>query len=171
MTRKGVGATEKSITMQLVAQHILRKGDPRFAAVDQAAFAAKNLYNAALYLVRQSFIFADTHLNYYRLHARMKDTEAYKALPRSEHYVVEVVYERDLERAAVDPALAAGVDIGLNYLAAITSTKPGFVPVLVNGRPLKAINQAYNKRIAELQTKLGKTGRTALMKRLTTQII
>src|SRR5439155_22969702 len=78
-----------------------------------------------------------------------------RIVPRSEHYVVEVVYERDLERAAIDPALAAGVDIGLNYLAAITSTKPGFVPVLVNGRPLKAINQAYNKRIAELQTKLG----------------
>jgi putative transposase len=82
---------------------------------------------------------------------------------------VEVIYERDIEPAAVDPALVAGVDIGLNNLAAITSNKPGFVPVLVNGRPLKHINQFYNKRIAHLQAKLGTTGRTALMKRLTTR--
>ena len=42
--------------MQLTEQHIVSKGDSRFAAIDAAAFAAKNLYNAANYLVRQSFI-------------------------------------------------------------------------------------------------------------------
>lgn len=43
--------------MQLVEQHVISKHDPRFAAIDAAAFKAKNLYNAANYLVRQSFIF------------------------------------------------------------------------------------------------------------------
>ncbi|HTD20630.1 MAG TPA: RNA-guided endonuclease TnpB family protein, partial [Ktedonobacteraceae bacterium] len=43
--------------MQLVEQTIIDRGDPRFAEIDHAAFAAKNLYNAANYLVRQSFIF------------------------------------------------------------------------------------------------------------------
>ena len=42
--------------MQLVEQHILTRNDSRFEVVDRAAFAAKNLYNAANYLVRQSFI-------------------------------------------------------------------------------------------------------------------
>jgi putative transposase len=246
--------------MQLVEQIILRPGDARFAAVDTAAFAAKNLYNAALYLVRQSFIFAGAYLNYYDVHARMKKTKAYQALPRkvsqqvlrmldqnwhgffaamqawqadpskfeqrpglpryldktdgryvliytiqalskpalkqgsiqpsgldirvqtrqtriaqvrivpkSQFYVVEVVYEKDVEPAAVDAALVAGIDVGLNNLAAITSNKPGFVPVLVNGRPVKYINQGYNKRRAELQAKLGKPGRTKRMERLTTR--
>src|SRR5919108_2045787 len=68
--------------MQLVEQHILTKGDPRFACVDQAAFAAKNLYNAANYLVRQSFINENHYLNYYDIHAQMKRHEAYQALPR-----------------------------------------------------------------------------------------
>jgi len=92
-----------------------------------------------------------------------------RIVPRGQFYVVEVVYEKDVEQAAVDPNLAAGIDIGLNNLAAITSNKPGFVPVLVNGRPVKHINQGYNKRRAELQTKLGKPGRTRRMERLTTR--
>ena len=42
----------------------------------------------------------------------------------------------------------------MNVLAAFTSNKPGFKPVVVNGRPLKSINQFYNKRNAELQANL-----------------
>src|SRR5437016_1062160 len=68
--------------MHLVEQHILTNTHPRFAALDQAAFAAKNLYNAANYLVRQSFIHQNLYLNYYDVHAQMKAHEAYQALPR-----------------------------------------------------------------------------------------
>src|SRR5262249_3844823 len=58
--------------------------------------------------------------------------------------------------------------IGLNNLAALTSNKAGFIPRIVNGRPVKSINQLYNKRKAKLQHKLGTTGTTAQMERLTT---
>ena len=44
--------------------------------------------------------------------------------------------------------------MGVNTLAAITSNKPGFVPLLVNGRPLKSLNQPYNKRCAKRQARL-----------------
>src|SRR5438034_2568882 len=67
--------------MQLVEQHILSKNDPSYAVLDQAAFAAKNLYNAANYVVRQSFIHEGIYLNYHEMHRRMKDHEAYQALP------------------------------------------------------------------------------------------
>jgi len=90
-----------------------------------------------------------------------------RIVPRSGFYVVEVIYERDVVPAAVDPALVAGIDVGLNNLAAITSNKPGFIPVLVNGRPLKHSNQFYNKRTAQLQSKLGRKGSTRLMERIT----
>lgn len=43
--------------MQLTEQHIIERDDPRFAVVDAAAFQSKNLYNAALYEMRQAFIF------------------------------------------------------------------------------------------------------------------
>jgi len=34
-------------TVQLVEQHCISKSDPRFAVIDAAAFASKNLYNQA----------------------------------------------------------------------------------------------------------------------------
>ncbi|MDQ2097777.1 MAG: transposase [Tychonema bourrellyi B0820] len=50
--------------------------------------------------------------------------------------------------------LVASIDLGLNNLVALTSNQPGFVPLLINGRPLKSINQFYNKRKAQLQSQL-----------------
>src|SRR5260370_7110815 len=61
----------------------------------------------------------------------------------------------------------AAIDIGVKKLAGITSNKVGFTPGLVNGRPIKSVNQFYNKRKAELQKKLGTTGFTNRMERMT----
>lgn len=43
----------------------------------------------------------------------------------------------------------ASIDIGVNNLATVTFTNSN--PIIVNGRPLKSINQFYNKVIARLQ--------------------
>ncbi len=42
--------------MQLVEKHVIDRDDPRYRAIDAAAFASKNIYNATLYIVRQIFI-------------------------------------------------------------------------------------------------------------------
>jgi hypothetical protein len=34
----------KAAAMQLVEQHVIKRGDPRYAVIDAAAFASKNLY-------------------------------------------------------------------------------------------------------------------------------
>lgn len=91
-----------------------------------------------------------------------------RIVPRSGYYVVEVVYEQAVQQADVNPAYYAGIDIGIDNLATLTSNKPGFVPCIINGRPVKSINQYYNKRRAELQQKLGHPGSTKRMERLTT---
>src|SRR5689334_6015953 len=67
--------------MQLTERHIIDCTDPRFAVIDEAAFASKNLYNAALYLIRQSYIFEGKYLNYNKALRSMKAHETYKALP------------------------------------------------------------------------------------------
>jgi len=41
--------------MKLVEQHRIDRQNPRFAAIDPACFASKNLYNATLYILRQAF--------------------------------------------------------------------------------------------------------------------
>jgi putative transposase len=250
--------------MQLVERHVIKRADPRFTLIDRAAFASKNLYNAANYVVRQSFIHEGVYLNYHELNRHMKAHDVYKALPakvaqwvlrlldqnwqsyfaactaweadpsqflghpklpgykdkdkqqgrnlliytiqalslpalrqgviapsmlgitvktrqphpsvqqvriipRHSFYVVEVIYERTPVQAAVNPSLHAGVDMGLNNLATITADKVGFIPRIVNGRLVKAINQCYNKRRAELQSHLGAVGTSQRLERLTTK--
>jgi putative transposase len=92
-----------------------------------------------------------------------------RIVPRAGFYVVEVVYERAPLPAPVDPALWASVDVGVDVLAAITSNRQGFAPRLVNGRPIKSINQFYNKRRAALQEALGHPGTTRRLERLATK--
>jgi IS605 OrfB family transposase len=69
--------------------------------------------------------------------------------------LVEIV---DSVEPATDLQLNAGLiaagDLGVATLLALTSNKPGFVPLLVNGRPLKAINQRFNQQRADLQSRL-----------------
>lgn len=246
--------------MQLVEQHCIKRNDPRFKVIDEASFASKNLYNAALYEIRQAFIKRGYRIFYPELYHLMKSHEAYRALPakvaqqvlklldknwtayqealkayqddptkfqgrpkmprykdkqkgrnvliytiqaisskglkrggitpsglpievptkqtnvaqvrivpRDNHYVVEVIYEQ-AEKQYVYPDFVAGIDIGLNNLATLTSNKSGFVPRIVNGRPVKSINQYYNKERARLQSCLPeKQYTTRHLDRLTTK--
>src|SRR5262245_10387097 len=89
-----------------------------------------------------------------RVETRQEAIDQVRIVPHASHYTVEVIYERPVMTAEVDPSRVAAVDIGLNNLAAVTFDQPGMLPFLVNGRPLKAINQWYNKRRARLQAKL-----------------
>ncbi|GHO80029.1 transposase [Ktedonobacter sp. SOSP1-85] len=82
-----------------------------------------------------------------------------RIVPRTDGYIVEVVYQQEVTPAQVDPTLVAALDLGVDTLAACTSTKPGFQPMLITGRPLKSINQFYNKRRAHLQCHLSKANR------------
>jgi putative transposase len=67
--------------MQLVERHVISKNDPRYAIIDAAAFASKNLWNAANYLVRQAFIHERVYLDNSKVYHLIKSHEAYKALP------------------------------------------------------------------------------------------
>lgn len=39
--------------MQLVERHVISKNDPHYAIIDAAAFASKNLWNAANYKLEE----------------------------------------------------------------------------------------------------------------------
>ncbi len=243
--------------MQLVEQHCIDRNDPRYSVIDEAAFKSKNLYNAANYEIRQSFIHEGRYLNYNEIQRRMQSHEAYKALPakvsqqvlvlldknwtsffearatyeedpstftgrpklpkykhktegrnilvytvqalskpsirdglirpsglpitietehtvvdqvrivpRNSYYVVEVVYTKEPVQANVDPSFCVAIDLGVTNLAAIASNHEGFAPRLVNGRPVKAWNQWYNKRMKELKKQLPKEDRERVTKQM-----
>ena len=67
--------------------------------------------------------------------------------------MIEVIYDK--QESTLDNAnFVASIDLGLDNLVALTSNQPGFIPLLINGRPLKSINQFYNKRKARLESQL-----------------
>jgi putative transposase len=84
-----------------------------------------------------------------------------RIVPRCGQYVIEVVYEREAKPQQLNPNQVAGIDIGLDNLAALTANIAGFKPVLINGKPLKSINRHYNKVKAKLQSQLGENAHTS----------
>jgi putative transposase len=219
--------------MQLAERPIIKSTQYRFPEIDELAFKSKNLYNAANYVIRQSFVYGWSYINYNEMNSLMKSHQAYKVLPAKvsqqiliildknwksffeavkayktdsskftgspkrplykdkvkgrnilvytiqaisskqlkkgivnlsgthlsiktkvnpaqicqvrvvpkwDSYVIEVIYDEP-ESTASDNKFVASIDLGLNSLAALTSNQPGFTPLLINGRPLKSINQ------------------------------
>ena len=80
-----------------------------------------------------------------------KNVNQVRIVPKLDHYVIEVVYSVE-DAPFKNGKYIAGVDLGLNNLMAITSNHPGIKPLLINGRPLKSINQFFNKRLARAQS-------------------
>ncbi len=97
---------------------------------------------------------------------KQKNIDQVRIVPRNGYYVVEVIYTKEPVQANVDPSFCVGIDLGVTNLAAIASNREGFVPRLVNGRPVKAWNQWYNKRIKELKKRLPKKDRERVTKQM-----
>jgi putative transposase len=72
----------------------------------------------------------------------------------SKNITVEVGYEQDYEYAT--SGKTAAIDLGVNNLATLVFTN--HAPILYNGKPLKSINQYYNKQLAELKSKQDLSG-------------
>ena len=82
-----------------------------------------------------------------------------RIVPRMHHYVIEVVYQVK-EKTHCDNGKYASIDLGLNNLATVVFNE-GSKPLIVNGRPLKSINQYYNKKKAQYQSRLKGNKRTS----------
>lgn len=227
--------------MYLVERHIIKNNKE----LDELCFNSKNLYNRALYLIRQHYFETKIYLNYFDVNKLMinsKDVDYYalptrvanrtlrlldknfksfftllkkkqsgnydkpirlprylnkegryiaifpkesvskkylkrglikltslsieiptkkanefnlvevRVLPRNNHHVIEVVYKVEQKEPKGDNGRYASIDLGLNNLAMVSSNV--VKPFIINGRPLKSINQYYNKEKARLQSHL-----------------
>jgi putative transposase len=97
---------------------------------------------------------------------KIKDFDKLKEvrlIPRNNFYVIEVVYEQD--EMISNGNITASIDVGLNNLATITFSN-GNKPLIINGKPLKSINQYYNKKKAHLQSILEKRNKKKKSKHL-----
>ncbi|NEP73349.1 MAG: IS200/IS605 family element transposase accessory protein TnpB [Okeania sp. SIO2G4] len=94
------------------------------------------------------------HLSMSEIKIPTSQTEIIEAriIPKSSCYLIEIVYEKQEE--ITNNQQIAGVDLGVNNLIAVTTNQTGISPLLIKGRPLKAINTFYNKQRSCLQSQL-----------------
>lgn len=235
--------------MKLVEQHIIKKNDNRYKILDEVCFKSKNLYNAALYEIRQHFFNTKQFLNWFSIDKMFKEkkqkdyyslpckvsqqtlkllnqnfssffallnNKEYKKkksipryldiskgrfiavytkqsiskkelrngiihlsgtdfriktlvngdsivqvriVPKNAYYTIEIVYEVKEADKLDDNNKYAAIDLGVNNLATVSFNDAK--PFIINGKPLKSINQFYNKRKAELQSKLSNNRKTS----------
>ena len=75
-----------------------------------------------------------------------------RIIPKFKHFILEVVYLKQPIENKLDPQNVIGIDLGLNNLATLVSNQPDVSPMLINGKPIKSINQYFNKTKAELMS-------------------
>ena len=224
--------------MKLVEQHIIKSNNILYKELDNLCFLSKNLYNQALYRIRQQFFEDKSFKNYYDLNRELHDENQvdYRALPanssqetlklvnqnyssffkslqkhikgvkipgyldktkgrqiviynhmtlpsnllekgiiklpksnlqfrskqknikqirivpKNNYIVLEVVYEASIKELLKDNKRYMSIDLGIDNLASCSlNVSKSFI---INGKPVKSINQYYNKKKANLQSEL-----------------
>ena len=85
----------------------------------------------------------------------------------NKNFKVELIHERSIQDLQLNKNHVLGIDIGLNNLMAITPNQTNSFSCLVNGRPLKSINQFFNKTKSQIQSTLKKVNDKNWSNRLT----
>lgn len=74
-------------------------------------------------------------------------------IPKGSCYVMEIVYETEILENSIESNRIASIDLGVDNLVTITNNI-GFNSIIINGKPIKSINQFYNKRLAKEKSML-----------------
>lgn len=83
-----------------------------------------------------------------------EDIAVVRVVPYNDEYYVEVIYNIPDTPQLKSNRKYAAIDLGVNNLATVTFSEKGEIPIIINGRPLKSINQYYNKKLAKLKSNL-----------------
>ena len=89
-----------------------------------------------------------------RVRTHKKNIKQVRIVPQYGRFVIELVYEIPDVKAKKDNKRYCSIDLGLNNLATIGSII--IKPFIINGKPLKSINQYFNKMTAKEKSLLPK---------------
>ena len=96
-----------------------------------------------------------------------------KIVPCTSGYDIIVCYDDGITVEPVcdynDITKICGLDLGISNLATVVCTDPSVETLIINGNPLKSINQQYNKNLAYHKSKLPKKVYTSKKIRTLTQ--
>lgn len=77
-----------------------------------------------------------------------------RIIPKLNQYIIEVCYTYNEKTQVRDNKRYGSIDLGVSNLATFTSSVKWLQPLIFNGKPLKSINQYYNKKMALIRSKL-----------------
>jgi len=86
--------------------------------------------------------------------------------PQATCFICEVVYEIEKKQVDLVNDTWLSIDLGLNNFVT-TFNNIGQKPFIINGKPIKSINQYYNKKKAKLMSFIGDTGYSNQINKLT----
>ena len=109
----------------------------------------------ALSFVRKGYIKLSKTKIYIKTNKTKEEIKEVRIVPRNGYIIIEIICKINEPVEKQDNRRYASIDLGLNNLATITSNV--FKPYIINGKPLKSINQYYNKLLASKRSKLEKT--------------
>lgn len=91
-----------------------------------------------------------------------------RIIPGGVTHTIEIVYKKEITTVLkVDSKRYLGIDLGINNITAMVSNDVSLKPLIVNGRPLKSMNQFYNKEKARLMSFVGGKGTSKRIEKLT----
>lgn len=228
--------------MILVEKHVIKKTNSIYNELDHACFLSKNLYNSALYEIRQHYFNTKKYLNKYELinqftknyqqdyialprkvsqwvinlvdqnfksffnllkkkqagtynkkvkipkyldkikgrqiltftnqaisikslkNGKLKlsgfdfeipvkhtNIQQVRVIPKNRYYIIEILYNVQEQNLKENNNRYASIDLGLNNLATLSFNCLS-TPVIINGKPLKSINQYFNKKLAKFKS-------------------
>ena len=87
-----------------------------------------------------------------KIKTKHKDIQQVRIIHKGNHIVVEVIYITQEKPLKDNNGRYVSIDLGLNNLCTLGSNI--IRPIIINGKPLKSINQYYNKKISKLKSDL-----------------
>lgn len=105
----------------------------------------------ALSLVKEGYIKLSKTDIYIKTNVAKDKIRFVRLVPKGNHIVVEVGYRVGIKEHK-HRGRYASIDLGINNLMTLSSNV--IEPLIINGRPLKSINQYYNKRLARMKSNL-----------------
>ena len=94
-----------------------------------------------------------------RIKTAVENVQQVRIVPKGNHLVVEVLYTVKEKELQENNNRYCSIDLGVGNLVTICSNV--LKPIIVNGKPLKSVNQYYNKQLAKLKSELKNEKKTS----------
>ena len=108
------------------------------------------IYTNQCIRIKDNIITLKTHKGNITFKTNRTDIQQIRIVPKGNHIVIECLYKVECKAFKGDNKRYGDIDLGVNNLCTFTSNIGQ--SIIYNGRPLKSINQYYNKKKAQLQS-------------------